>query len=183
MGCYGRAKGWNCPQKSAPLEEYEQQIRAYLETFYIPEDYQEKILAMEKQLHQNFDAEKERKQLKARLDRIKDLYSWGDITKEKYLTDKRQLDGDLARLAPMKASTATLERTAAFLTNVVKAWDAATQEQRNTLVRTLFQEIWVKDQQVVAVKPQPVFEPFFKLNWEQYKVEIMKWRPRGDSNP
>lgn len=32
-------------------------------------------------------------------------------------------------------------------------------------------------------RPKPVFGPFFNLNWEQYKEEIMKWRPRGGVDP
>ena len=61
------------------------------------------------------------------------------------------------------------------------------QEQRNKLARTLFQEIWIKDKQVVAVKPQPELKPFFDLNYgameEKLSQNFGKWRPRGDSNP
>jgi hypothetical protein len=74
MGCYNRAKGWDCPQKSASLALYEQQIRDYLEMFVIPEDYQQKILDMHKKLKQSYDVEKEQKQLQSKLERIKDLY-------------------------------------------------------------------------------------------------------------
>ena len=183
MGCYNRAKGWDCLQKSAPLEVYEQQIRAYLETFHIPEDYQRKILDMQKQLHQNYDVDKEQRQLRARLDRIKELYKWGDISKERYLAEKGQIQSDLTKLVPFQTPSDKLERLAEFIANIVKAWDVATQEQKNMLARTLLQEVWVKDGDVVAVKPQPDFGPFFKLNWEEFSRRIINWRPRGDLNP
>jgi len=44
----------------------------------------------------------------------------------------------------------------------------ATQEQRNKLARTLFEQVLVKDKIAVAVKPRPELEPFFKLNYEVY---------------
>jgi hypothetical protein len=49
----------------------------------------------------------------------------------------------------------------------VDAWDSATERQRNRLARCLFDEIWLKDKAVVAVKPRAEFEPFFRLNYEE----------------
>jgi hypothetical protein len=46
LGCSTRLKGGNCSQVSGYLDVYEQQLQAYLEAFYIPQDYQEKILEM-----------------------------------------------------------------------------------------------------------------------------------------
>ena len=60
----------------------------------------------------------------------------------------------------------------------------ASHEQKNMLARCLFRELWIKDKEIVAVKPHGDFEPFFKLNWEEFsRTKIMKMRPRGDSNP
>jgi hypothetical protein len=173
LGCYNRAKGWGCTQKSGRLNLYEEQIRAYLDTFTIPEDYQKRILQMHSQLNESYDVEKETGQLKKGLKRLKDLYKWGDIDKAEYQREKQQFESELARLAPFQAPAEHLERLAEFLGSITKAWDMATNEQRNKLARTLFQEIWVRDQEVVAVKPQPEFEPFFELNWEEY-CEVMK---------
>jgi hypothetical protein len=173
MGCYNRAKGWDCPQKSASLDLYEQQLRAYLETFFIPEDYQQKILDAHMKLSESYDTEKERKQLQARLGRLKELYKWGAIGREEYQREKRQLEGQLTKLTSFVVFSEPLKRLAEFLANVTSAWDNAGNEERNKLARCLFQEIWVKDKEVVAVKPQPEFEPFFKLNWEEF-TKIMK---------
>jgi hypothetical protein len=65
-----------------------------------------------------------------------------------------------------------MERLARFLANVAQAWEEANQEQRNELARCLFQEVWVKDKQVVAVKPQAELEPFFKLNFGCHAKDI-----------
>ena len=76
-----------------------------------------------------------------------------------------------------------MKRLTDFITNVSEGWRVADQEHRNDLARCLFQEIRVKDKQVVAVKPQPELAPFFKLNYEDYVNKRLEKRPRGDSNP
>ncbi len=180
MGCYNRAKGWDCPQKSATLELYEQQLRVYLEIFYIPEGYQQKILEAHKKLQESYDIDKEQKQLQARSQRLKELYKWGDIGREEYRKEKEQIEGQLTKLTPFNNSAEPLKILAEFLSNITMAWDKANNEQRNKLARCLFQEVWVKDKEVVAVKPQSEFEPFFKLNWEEF-FKVMK--SRGQSPP
>ena len=65
---------------------------------------------------------------------------------------------------------------AALLKNVAQAWREANQEQRNRLGRQLFEEIWLKDKQVIAVKPRPELEPFLRLSLEE-------WRKKFESEP
>ncbi len=76
-----------------------------------------------------------------------------------------------------------LEKLATFLKDIMQAWDQASQEQRNRLVKCLLEAVWIKDKKVLAVTPQPEFEPFFELQYggkSKYKLVV---RPRGDSNP
>lgn len=67
---------------------------------------------------------------------------------------------------------------------VADAWNEANQEHRNKLARCLFQEVWIKDKEVVAIKPQPELKPFFDLNYEAMQQKLSqnfgKWRPRRD---
>jgi len=64
-----------------------------------------------------------------------------------------------------------LEKMARFLADVPSTWIAATQEQRNKLALCLFKEVWLKDKKVIAVKPIPELEPFFRLNYEDFYKE------------
>jgi hypothetical protein len=57
---------------------------------------------------------------------------------------------------------------AQILSDVPTAWMSATQEQRNKLALCLFSEVWLKDKNVIAVKPLPQLEPFFHLNYEDF---------------
>ena len=50
--------------------------------------------------------------------------------------------------------------------------DEANQEQRNKLAKTLFEQILVENNKVVAVKPRHELEPFFKLNLDYHSRDI-----------
>ena len=107
-----------------------------------------------------------------RLDRFKKLFGWGDMPEDEYLTEKRKIERELALLKQPESDTVVLDRLAAFLTDVAQAWREANHEQRNSLGRQLFDEIWIKDKQVIAVKPRPELEPFFRLSYEEWKKEF-----------
>jgi len=182
MLCYNRTKGWDCPQKSALLEVYEHQLEQYLETFCIPDGYQAKILEAHNKLRAVYsDAEREKAKINGRLDRLKKLYSWGDLPEEKYLLEKNSLLTELRGLTLPEKPVQVLDRLAEFLRNVTRAWKEASQEQRNRLARQLFEEIWVKDKHVIAVRPRPELEPFFRLSYEDWleKFESESPKPPG----
>ena len=182
MLCYNRSKGWDCPQKSALLDVYEYQIERYLETFHIPDDYQAKILEAHRKLQTAYDdIEGERTALKAELERLKKLFRWGDLSERQYLAEKESTLERLRILTPPETKSRALEQLAEFLKNVSKAWAQANQEQRSKLALQLFDEIWVKDKQVIAVKPRPELKPFFQLSYEGWlkKFESENPKPLG----
>jgi len=169
LACSTRTKGQHCSQPSALLSIYEEQIAAYLEVFHIPEDYQEKIMEAHRRLQSAYDDVcRETSRLEARLQRVRDLYELGDISKDEYVRKREAIHKELRALTPPEDNSESLDRLAGFLGNVSKAWGAADQEQRNRLARCLFEELWIKDKEVVAVKPRPELEPFFRLNYEEF---------------
>ena len=88
---------------------------------------------------------------------IKAIASWANAKGD---TKKMEIQRHLQLLAPGESQTKSLERLAPFLANVAEVWEEAPQEQRNKLARCLFQEVWIKDKEVVAVKPQSELKPF-----------------------
>ena len=176
LGCYNRQKGWGCQQKSSSLSVYESQILGYLSTFHIPEDYQDKIVQAHRKLEATYsDPEQERARLESQLKSAKELYEWGDYSKTHYRFHHDTILKQLEALTPTSQGAEHLEWLAQFLADVPTAWDAATQEQRNKLARCLFDQVWLQDKTVVAVKPRPELEPFFRRNYEDFSQQNMEY--------
>jgi len=147
---------------------YELQTLDYLKKFHIPEDYQEQILS----LYQGSDStqgdvEAAKKRLGRQLEKERDLYRWDDLTEGEYKRRRDDIRKQLDALSPVPSGSDSLPRLAHFLADVSSAWESATAEQQNKLARALFEEIWIKDKEVVFVKPRPELDPFFRLNYEE----------------
>lgn len=144
--CYNRAqRRADCPAKSAVLDLYEEQIGLYLTSFHIPEDYQAAIVAEHGRLQSSYgEADSERASLKARMERLKKLFAWGDIAEDDYLQEKRRIERQLQSLVPRDDYSQVLRRLTTFLRDVSRAWAEASQEQRNRLLRQLFDEVWIQ---------------------------------------
>lgn len=167
LGCYNRQQRHNCPQRSASLSVYENQLEEYLKAFHIPEDYQELLLEAHRKLESAYsNLEEERTNLVGRLKRTKRLFELGDYTEAEYVARRDDLVRQMDALESAPDQTNHMNNLAEFLANVPAAWAAATQEQRNKLARALFDQVWLRDKTVVAVKPRTGLEPFFRLNYE-----------------
>src|SRR5262245_35742401 len=123
----------------------------------------------------------DRRKLESRLERIKELYDWGDYSKERYLSERALIQKQIAALTPSDTANRWLEPLAAFLRNVAEAWAQADQRLRKRLARRLYQAIWMHEKRVVAVKPQPECSPFVDLQ----VLSRPRWqkRKRRGSNP
>jgi hypothetical protein len=153
-----------------------------LNTFYIPEDYQQRILEAQQELEKAYsDAGAQKERLERQLKRAKELYEWGDYSKAEYETRRDKILDQLSRLIVPQQPAERLEKMARFLADVPAAWAAATPEQRNKLARCLFDQVWLKDKEVVAVKPLPELEPFFRLNYEEFCTQNIE--DRGSTRP
>ncbi len=168
LGCSTRIKGWDCQQSSAYLSVYELQTLDYLKKFHIPEDYQEQILNhYQGSDSTQGDVEAAKKRLERQLEKERDLYRWDDLTEGEYKRRRDDIRKQLDALSPVPSGSDSLPRLAHFLADVSSAWESATAEQQNKLARALFEEIWIKDKEVVFVKPRPELDPFFRINYEE----------------
>ena len=172
--CATRAKGdAKCDFRGTFLDVYEVQIQQYLEHFEIPQDYQEQILKAHAAFREAYsDGKNTSAALEKRLDRLKELYEWGDTPKAEYQVKREEIRREMATLAAPDEQGQVLGRLAHFLAKVADAWKEASQEQRNRLARSLFEEVMAEDGRLLAVKPRPEFEPFFKLNFERQTADI-----------
>ena len=165
--CASRKQGLKCQGKATYLDVYEGQLLRFMQDFVIPGDYQERILALYSSLSaQRQEAQTAKVQLLGRLDRLKKLYQWGDITEDQYRSDSRDIKQELEAIVEPGEDEAVLERLRAFLTDVGLAWERATEEQRNRLARQLFETIWIRNRQIVSVRPRPELRAFFRISEE-----------------
>lgn len=171
--CAGKAEGLGCKNKGTFLDVYEKQIQWYLEYFIIPENYQQKILEAHQKLESTCDDDGRQKQvLQSSLQRIKELFKWGHISREEYLDEYDKIQQKFAETNAEANRHDTLGKLAHFLANVAGAWKQATQEQRHKLAMSLFEQIKVEEKRVVFVKPRPELQPFFKLSFECHVKDI-----------
>ena len=167
--CRGRTTGKNCDCRGTFIDVYEAQIQWYLDNFIIPEDYRERILDAHRKLESAYDdTEKHRTMLENRLKRLQEQYEWGHIQKDEYLDKHNPISRELAVLTPSDTKNETLDRLARFLKDIGAAWVEATQEQRNRLASALFEDIIIRHNRVVAVRPREELRPFFKLSYEEF---------------
>ena len=162
--CYNGGQADPCQQPSTYLDICEVQLQEYLASIRIPEDYQDQIMALYRQAHaERSDDEARRRQIISRLERIRELYGWGDLDRSAYRQERDALTTELATLVVDDDRSRVLARAATFLSDLPLAWGQATQAQRNRLARLIFQQVRIHDDRVVAVLPQPDFMPFFAL--------------------
>ena len=124
----------------------------------------------------------ERAKWQAQLERIRDLYKWGDISREEYLKEKEGILKELKALGPAEGQTQNLDKLARFLANVAQAWEEAAGELTTKVARSLF-HVCTKRRPDYACQTPPGLEPFFKFNYEEYLNKVLRMRPRGDLNP
>ena len=165
--CSGRANGKECTCEGTFLDVYEKQVEWYLESFTIPEDYQDRILKIYSQVNsRQADTAVTKATLESKLKRLKDLYAWGDLDEGEYRAERNDIQAAIAGLDIDSQNGHSLDRLAALLRNVVEGWRLADQKQRNRMARGLLNRVLVRDKQVMAVRPKKELEPFFKISYE-----------------
>ena len=173
--CGSRKQGLKCQGKATYLSVYEDQLLRYMQQFVIPDDYQERILALYSSLSaQRQEAQVTKVRLMGRLDRLKKLYQWDDISEAEYLAESREIKQQLEGIVEPEEDEEVLDRLRAFLTDIGLDWERATQEQRNRLAHQLFETIWVRDRQVVSVRPRAELRAFSQLS-EECQGESLSW--------
>jgi len=168
FSCYGRFQGHPCTQPSIPDRALEAQVAAFFDAFVLPDDYQQRIVALyeaeqgqqEANGSDGPDPKTRRAQLEARLERQQQLYELGDWTRERYLQARKAVLLELAALeerAPLRPEQdpEALARLGAYMREVKFAWRDADKANRRLLVRTLFEQLWVVGERIVAVRPAP----------------------------
>jgi DNA invertase Pin-like site-specific DNA recombinase len=162
--CRSKAQGIGCTGGGSFLDVYEAQLLADLSNFVLPGDWRQLVLDAARQLQEHpDDGVQQRQQLQSRLERLRELYGWGDLSREQYLAERQHAERELTRLVPAANIEQNLNRIADYVVNLPRAWADADQEQRNRLASLLYEELWVDGPILVYVKPRPEAEPLFQV--------------------
>jgi hypothetical protein len=102
---------------------------------------------------------------------------------------RQALEEELQRTKP--PTNPDLDRAAAILEDFARFWDAEPEPaERRKLVLSLFEQVWQKDGQIVAIKPNHAFTSYFTAASEgrpthQKPTRTMRQqrRERRGSNP
>jgi DNA invertase Pin-like site-specific DNA recombinase len=97
--CYQGRQVKKCTQRSTFLDGIDAQIGTYLGTFHLPDDLVAQVIALsERARDERDDTEIRRREIEGRLERNKNLYKWGDMTEEAYVTERDRLHAELSTL-------------------------------------------------------------------------------------
>jgi hypothetical protein len=108
------------------------------------------------------DIEAERRRISAALERLADLYLWGDIERAAYKQQQAVLEAELSALVVPEQTAIT--EAGRYLKQVGVLWDDADIGQRRELLHAILDcvKVDVLAQRVVCVKPKPEFVPLFR---------------------
>jgi hypothetical protein len=102
-----------------------------------------------------------RRELVGQLERLRDLYVMGDVTKGEYVLRRQAIEEELERTGP--PVDPRLDEAEAFLEDFGRFWEGEPDPaERRRLLATLFDRIWQEGGVIVAVKPREPFLRYFK---------------------
>lgn len=174
--CSTRRYHGSCEQPIVQAQPLEDQLVGWLHTFQPDERLRKLILDTinaEAADHGNDDPAR-RRELLTQLERLRDLYLMGDLTKAQYVMRRQAIEEELQRAKP--PTDPDLDRAQALLEDFARFWETEPDPaERRKLLNALFDHIWQKDGTIVAVKPQAPFARYFTAaNQSQTKP------PKGD---
>ena len=105
------------------------------------------------------------KRLQRALENLRKQHKWGAISDEKYRTERNVLMRQLKLLdaAAKPRQLPNLERAAEFLQDLPRLWlhPGVTHEEREALVKQVFQRITIDGKDFVDIEPKPEYAPLF----------------------
>jgi hypothetical protein len=160
--CSTRRHHGTCEQRTVPAQPLEEQLIDWLHDFQPDQALRQLVLDTIQAQAGTLPGEdgERRRQLTSQLERLRDLYVMGDLTKPEYVMRRQALEEELQRTKP--PTNPDLNSAAAILEDFARFWDAEPEPaERRKLVLSLFEQVWQKDGQIVAVKPNHAFASYF----------------------
>ncbi|MFQ5861430.1 MAG: recombinase family protein [Dehalococcoidia bacterium] len=121
------------------------------------------------------DRSLEIKRIDAALANLRKQHLWGALSDEEFKTEFQALQRQRKSVEPRPTPTQNidLDRAAQSLRDLPALWQhpGVTPEQRRELAREVFQEVRLREGELVAVTPRPDYAPLFAYSlWRQHQV-------------
>ena len=101
------------------------------------------------------------KELEARIQRLTMAWAIHGLNEADFLREKAAAEAQLAEARAVPALP-TMRQMSARITDLVHAWESASEDQRARLAAAILTEIHVEDQRIVAIRPRPALRPYFE---------------------
>jgi DNA invertase Pin-like site-specific DNA recombinase len=172
----------DCEQTIVAAEPLEDQLIDWLQAFQPDPELQRRIIdAIRERAGESGGGDEgpKRRQLLGQLERLRDLYQMGDLTKAQYVMRRQALEEEVERIDP--PTDPHLDRARKLLEGFGGFWTAEPEAvERRKLLVELFQQVWQKDGLIVAVRPQPQLAPYFAAI--DGAEGVRPTDPKGDSD-
>ena len=156
---------------SAPKveKEFAEQV---LGCINLDEDWRNSVLSAMTKEGPEPDRQSEITQVDAVLANLRKQHLWGVISDKEFKDEHTALQRQRRDLEPKPSvqTTPNLDRTAELLKDLRALWEhsGVTPVQRRELAREVFEEVRIRDGQLVAVRPKPQYAPLFAYSiWKE----------------
>ena len=144
--------------------EAEAALRRRLQALSVPPDWRQHVRAMIPEARPDAGSvEESRRHFEGQLDRLKQLYIAGDISRRNYKRKKGSFQRRLAALDPLQMPA--LQQAADLLENLTVVWVEADPAKEKQIAHTLLTAVYLDSDTgpVVGIEPKPALKPLFQL--------------------
>jgi hypothetical protein len=181
--CSTRRYSHDCTQAIVKAEPLEAQLVDWIRDFQPDSKLRAHVLATLRAEAQNNGGNngERRRELHGQLDRLRDLYVLGDLTKNQYVLRRQAFQEELERTSP--PLDPNLDQAEALLSDFARFWQTEpSPAERRKLLASLFDKVWQDGGLIVAVKPRPPFVRYFKTAERLNRDRKQKRGDKGGSD-
>ena len=157
-----------CHAPRVRAEVLEAELRTWLAKCQLSEQVEaaarqvvERGLRQRRTVNQDLVERRTVKELEARIQRLTMAWAIHGLNEADFLREKAATEQQLAEARAVPALP-TMRQMSARITDLVHAWESASEDQRARLAAAILTEIHVEDQRIVAIRPRPALRPYFE---------------------
>ena len=144
------------------MSQFQENVLPY---FKVSEECSSKIFNVLSRENEGSSQENKRTALERAIKNLRKQHLWGDLSDEEYRREKRDLERQLSVVShsAIPKDFINLDRAVQLLSDFSSLWKqpAITDEQRELLIKEVFEETRLRGNTLVSIKPKPEYQPLF----------------------